>query len=162
MRICTLHNCIKKHYAKGMCKAHFERNRKTGNPLGKRHLCKVESCKIVTFNDKYCPLHAKRLKRGLPLISLGNKGKNNPRWKGGVSDYDNHYLMKKQRVIKVKQVQAKCKICNKDGKQIHHKDGSRSNHKLSNLIFVCFKCHGLLHRILNRGGRTKELLELLD
>ena len=33
--------------------------------------------------------------------------------------------------------------------RVHHQDQNKSNNCLSNLIFVCMKCHGKLHRELN-------------
>jgi hypothetical protein len=62
-------------------------------------------------------------------------------WKSGVSEYPNHYLMKQNRLIKLQQTKAKCEICGERGVQIHHKDGSKNNHNLKNLILLCHYCH---------------------
>lgn len=34
MRLCTVTGCDRKHYGKGFCRAHYLRNRKSGNPHG--------------------------------------------------------------------------------------------------------------------------------
>lgn len=46
-----------------------------------------------------------------------------------------------------------CALCGKrewTGKEphIHHKDKNRKNNKIENLLVVCAKCHGKIHRIL--------------
>lgn len=73
-------------------------------------------------------------------------GENNPRWNGGVSEYPKHALMKKNRLIKLRESGGKCEACGKEAAFIHHLDGSRDNHELSNLAALCQKCHALLHR----------------
>lgn len=60
-------------------------------------------------------------------------------------EYPNHYLMKKNRIIKLKQVNGLCEICKNQAKVIHHIDGSNDNHDVENLIAVCFSCHKVLH-----------------
>lgn len=59
--------------------------------------------------------------------------------------YKNQYLMKKRRLEKISMTEGKCEICGNGGMHVHHKDFSMENHDLSNLIFVCGKCHKKLH-----------------
>ncbi|MFH1231363.1 MAG: HNH endonuclease signature motif containing protein, partial [Planctomycetota bacterium] len=60
---------------------------------------------------------------------------------GGTSEYPNHYLMKKNRLI-ILLHNPICEICKKNSAvEIHHKDFSRDNHNLSNLQAVCHSCH---------------------
>ena len=75
----------------------------------------------------------------------GAKGNRNPRWNNGASEYPNHYLMKQNRILKLQQTKGKCEICKKQGYEIHHKDRTRDNHLLENLILLCKRCHCLLH-----------------
>jgi hypothetical protein len=56
-------------------------------------------------------------------------------------EYPAHYLLKKNRLIILKQHGYKCFICNKKAMQVHHRDYSKTNHCLSNLMPICSKCH---------------------
>ncbi len=84
-----------------------------------------------------------------------NKGKNNGNWKGGVSEYPNHYLMKQNRRI-VLRSHPLCEICGiKKSVEIHHKDKNKSNHSFDNLVAVCKKCHFKeFHSIHKQGTKT--------
>ena len=77
---------------------------------------------------------------------MGAKGSKNPRWNGGVSQYPNHYELKKNRLIVLNLRKWKCEICGEKAQQTHHKDGNKANHSLSNLQAVCKKCHQLIHK----------------
>lgn len=79
------------------------------------------------------------------------------RWKGGVADYPNHYQMKLNRLEKLEQTKGKCEICNKEANQIHHRDGSRDNHAISNLIVLCRKHHVMVD-ITNTQHKTSKYL----
>jgi hypothetical protein len=80
----------------------------------------------------------------------GNTGENNVNWKGGVSEYPGHSEFKRNRLIKLQQANYKCEKCkNKKAVYVHHIDNSKSNHKLSNLMALCAKCHCTFHK----GGR---------
>jgi len=72
--------------------------------------------------------------------------------------YPNHYLMKKNRLLKMKQVGGKCEKCFAEGKEIHHKDGKKDNHSLDNLIFFCKRCHQDIHR--GRINKNSEFFRL--
>ena len=80
------------------------------------------------------------------------KGKNNPRWNGGNSEYPNHSEFKKNRIKVLQRTEGKCEICKEPAKIVHHIDGDKSNHSLENLIAVCFNCHDTLH--CNANGRS--------
>jgi 5-methylcytosine-specific restriction endonuclease McrA len=76
----------------------------------------------------------------------GNCGKNNGNWNGGVSEYPNHYYLKKQRLVKLNNIGFVCEKCKiKKAKEIHHKDRNKSNHKLNNLMALCVPCHLKIH-----------------
>ena len=59
-------------------------------------------------------------------------------------EYPNHHLMRKNRLIKLAQ-QPLCEECHKKATQIHHKDLSKDNHDLDNLMSVCCQCHADIH-----------------
>lgn len=116
-------------------------------------ICKIKDCnnKISIKKDQLCPKHySRKRKHGNPLIKKETgfkKGKNNINWNGGVSLYPNHSKMKKNRKIKLKQINYICERC-KENKAvvIHHIDNSKDNHELSNLMGLCHECHGVLGR----------------
>lgn len=163
-RICEIKNCGKKHYAKGYCENHWRRfiwypkvklriaeYRKTyriKNGLVREHKCSIRGCnKMINKKSKYCAGHKFRIEHNLPLDLSKNcrgmhapKGKNNFMWKGGVAEYPNHYLMKKNRLI-VLMYHPKCEMCDKPAVCIHHRNGDKSDHRLSNLMASCIKCN---------------------
>lgn len=60
-------------------------------------------------------------------------------------DYENHYQMKKNRLKALEATEYKCAICGGDADRVHHKDGSKSNHAVDNLLPVCNRCHMMIH-----------------
>lgn len=80
--------------------------------------------------------------------------------------YPNHYKMKKNRLLKFQLTQNKCELCGEMAKKIHHRDGGKTDHSIENLLAVCNKCHGLLHRqprfIQRYGFALKEICKKLD
>jgi len=75
----------------------------------------------------------------------GMTGELNPRWNGGISEYSNHYELKKARIEVLKRTHGKCEICGEPAKIVHHIDGFKDNHNLNNLIPLCKNCHAPLH-----------------
>lgn len=75
------------------------------------------------------------------------RGKKNHRWNGGKSHFKNHYQLKLNRLEKLKQTEGKCEICREAASVVYHSDGDRDNHKISNLVAVCNKCLGTLHKV---------------
>jgi hypothetical protein len=149
---CKIKGCKKNHSSKGYCKKHYAmfRYRKIkGYSLDFTksvfHQCEIPDCKNRTYrNKKYCCKHLYRIKHHLPLdlnIRTSIKGERNPNWNGGTSEYPNHYQMKLLRIKKLKQTKGLCEICSEKGKEVHHKDGSKTNHTIKNFIFLCHKCH---------------------
>jgi DNA-binding XRE family transcriptional regulator len=64
-------------------------------------------------------------------------------------DYEHIGLMRKNRLIIIKKVNYTCEICGKKARYVHHKDGTRYNHDLSNLQALCGSCHRKVHSSLN-------------
>ena len=156
MNICKVKNCDKRYYAKGYCRKHYVAliERKDY----KLHKCKIKECSHHTHRI-YCYIHEYRMLHKLPIDFIGNcnilrtKEKNNM-WKGGIAGYPNHSLMKKNRLI-ILLHNPRCEICRKSATEIHHKDFSKSNHKLSNLQAVCHKCNiRLSSEFYQRYGMT--------
>lgn len=81
------------------------------------------------------------------------RGKNHPRWKGGISykKYGEYWLKQRRKVLKSDN--HTCQICNKEredmGKrepQVHHinanlQDDGTKNNDLDNLMTLCRECH---------------------
>jgi len=53
-----------------------------------------------------------------------------------------------QRIMRVNNVPAVCRLCGIDNKKvlvIRHKDQNRKNNVIENLIWLCGNCHYLIH-----------------
>ena len=73
-RTCSLEECERRHYAKGLCKGHYERSRK-GRPLAGairtwqgrrwqvRRLCSLDECELKHYAKGLCGLHYERARR---------------------------------------------------------------------------------------------------
>jgi hypothetical protein len=90
------------------------------------------------------------------LRSLCLSGEGNINWNGGISEYQRHYDFKKARVKVLRENNYICKICGDVATEVHHKDGSKNNHTMPNLIPLCKKCHkGIFH---NQKHKTSKFL----
>lgn len=160
---CKVENCGNKYLAKGYCKSHYyllKRNKTLERKyyINKNKICKIVDCNKSAISKLLCSIHYERYRKyGVyehtkeNIEILKKKARNrmlkekNPRWNNGIFEYPNHYEMKKNRLIKLQQTHRKCEICGKVANYIHHKDGSKNNHSLNNLIVICIKCHFILH-----------------
>lgn len=72
--LCSVSGCVKKSLAKGLCKSHYERNRKHGDPLGgffPLQTCKIDGCNGKHASNGLCGKHYMRLRRyGDPLVEF--------------------------------------------------------------------------------------------
>ena len=91
----------------------------------------------------------------------GSKGRNNPRWNGGTSEYPDHYKMKKLRLEKLESVNYTCEKCGGKANEVHHRDGTKTNHSLDNFLVVCHACHMRLHRKYSQDYTLSELSALI-
>jgi len=144
---CKIKGCSRKHYANKLCHNHYERKLRTGDVYGILKECKAKNCDKRT-QMVYCVRHKHRFDKNLTLDLSVNcvklrVGSKNHAWKGGVSQYPNHSLMKRQRLI-ILMNNPKCEYCRNPATEIHHKDESKSNHELSNLAACCRKCNSRL------------------
>ena len=169
---CTIEGCNEKHYAKGLCKNHYELNRRTGKTVYYKDIpkpqCSVEGCESLatSLTSGLCAFHKTRKMNGIPLNRpKGIKGPLNRHWNGGVFEYPNHYEMKKMRRIILKEAKYACHYCGKPANQIHHKDLSKDNHSKDNLVACCCKCNRQRSKIYTSKYRRlygKTLKELAD
>ena len=148
---CIFMGCNGKHYAKGLCRCHYNME-KRGHGLKplmeyrKKTKCQVNGCDTLVLDAQYCNIHATRLRECGRFNKLTREERRSWNWKGGVFLYPNHGLMKKNRIIKMSEVNWKCEMCGKKAVHVHHKDKSKTNHEISNFIAVCVKCHFKLHK----------------
>lgn len=147
---CAVIECDEKVYAKDLCRKHWGLNNRNGFPGYKKDSkiiikCKADNCNnqvINTSSHGYCSFHYTRYKRGTPFDRpKGIKGELNPRWNNGTSQYPNHSLFKKNRLIALERDGYKCVYCGVETNQVHHKDLSKSNHSLDNLDSCCSSCN---------------------
>jgi hypothetical protein len=69
--------------------------------------------------------------------------------------------MRRARKIKLEQAESKCEECDKELESkkldLHHKDKSKDNHALDNLMMLCRKCHlGIYHKGNYKGARPRK------
>jgi len=74
-----------------------------------------------------------------------SKGEKNVNWKGGIAEYPDHYKLKTNRKEILKKVGGRCEMCGGVAKIVHHKDESKDNHELDNLMALCYPCHVAIH-----------------
>lgn len=66
-RICSVDGCGKKHYGKGFCSGHYDKWRRTGDPLWEipefiPKLCCIEKCNNNAESKGFCNKHYKRFR----------------------------------------------------------------------------------------------------
>jgi len=77
------------------------------------------------------------------------------------SNYLNHPTLKKNRLKRLQQAKGMCEICTTNRADcVHHKDLTKNNHKLNNLLCVCRKCHRFLHPSRFKISKFKRLYGL--
>ncbi len=71
--------------------------------------------------------------------------------------YPNHHIMKRNRLIRLKETKGLCEICERPARLVHHIDESMDNHAITNLSPLCDLCHHAIHHAdsLNGKGATK-------
>ena len=148
---CSVLGCEKPFYAKELCRKHWALNNRTGALKYRKDIfikCNVDSCVGRAGYNGYCPFHLERKRNGVELTRpKGVKGKLNPRWNEGSSQYPNHYKMKKNRLIILKKAKYICHYCGGKATQIHHKDLFKDNHEIGNLAASCCKCNRQKNKI---------------
>jgi len=69
--------------------------------------------------------------------------------------YPNHYILKKNRKIRLEEEHYRCQLCKSDARLTHHFDENRSNHDPSNLVVLCQSCHMTYFHNPGRPKKTK-------
>lgn len=139
---CEVDNCLVGVFAKGLCHKHYELNRRNGSPERKYHKCKAPNCSKNCLNE-YCRKHQRQAERGVEFDAPRGwavKGHKNYNWNGGVSQYPDHWTLKKNRLVVLKNCNYTCE-CGEKATRVHHVDGSKTNHAIENLRAYCVKCH---------------------
>jgi hypothetical protein len=150
--VCCIDGCNNKHWQHGYCKHHF--NKLVVSPRKRKtwFKCLCNDCDRKTQHSSHLCAYHRMIKYG------DNKGEHNGNWKGGTSQYKNHYLMKKLRLIKLNSTNYKCEICGREAEEVHHLDKNKTHHELSNFVAVCRKCHlSFYHR--NEIGRKPKFCQ---
>ena len=143
---CSVINCNDEHYAKSYCRTHYNLNRRNGAPIYKKVFpkptCMVSGCLKESIIKGFCKFHYGRHLNGTDLHRpKGIGGELNYNWKGGVSEYPNHYELKKNRLIVLENSNWVCKYCGGKADRVHHRDKTKRNHKLNNLAPSCATCN---------------------
>lgn len=143
--ICSVEGCGKPYYAKGYCHKHHTKYHINGHKPHYDYKCSAPNCEILTTQpDSYCAFHQRRIDTFGPEFVVKRhiaRGDQHWRWKGGIADYANHSEMKRIRKIKLESVNYVCEECGGKATEVHHRDKTKTNHDISNLIAVCHKCH---------------------
>lgn len=66
--MCNVKECTNILYSKGLCKRHYDKLRRNGDPLFERITfkgkpCSIGGCNKPIFNNKMCAMHNKRYQR---------------------------------------------------------------------------------------------------
>ncbi len=151
---CSISECINDYYAKNYCRKHYAKYI-TNNKRPHYHPCAFKGCQS-NAKDKYCYYHQQLLKQSnkynVPfekieatdfqcLAGKKRRKEKNCNWKGGIFAYPNHSEMKRNRKIKLELVNYKCEYCSKYTDKTFHKDRSKTNHAVKNLVVACKKCY---------------------
>jgi transcriptional regulator with XRE-family HTH domain len=137
---CTIVGCDLRHYALGFCRNHWKLKNSYGSTDKRLHTCMATDCKQST-SSLFCCHHAEQYTR-----HVGIDGEHNPRWNGGVSEYPNHYKMKQLRKEILLERGETCQNCGEYGNEVHHRDGSKTEHFKENFLVLCHTCHmGVYH-----------------
>jgi hypothetical protein len=146
--ICTVEHCKNNQYAKGLCTTHYNAkiSGKVVDVAKYRHkTCKFENCKKSGRYDGLCLTHKKIFER-TGRLSGTRKGEYNHFWRGGVSEYKNHSLFKRNGKYVMDKNNHVCSSCGGAAKVVHHLDGTKTNHEIENLVPLCHSCHAKMHK----------------
>jgi len=155
---CKIDGCETDYYAKNLCRKHYARNLRTGDPhlkIKEQRICNEPGCARIALCKALCCFHYKRKRRGIASDRpFGNKGELNPRWRGGTSGYKNHHQMKKIRLFILEMSDNTCYFCGGFATEIHHRDQSKDKHTMRNLVASCHYCNS---RPENRTSKYKRI-----
>lgn len=153
-RICRKEFYIKPiHQKKGWGKYCSRECTRQSQFKGQLMLCAI--CKKEVYRT---PKEINKSKSGLFFCSKScqtiwrNKilytGKNHSNWKTGIRAY--------RRILKEANLEQKCQLCGiKDSRilLVHHLDQNRKNNSVSNLKWLCYNCHYLVHHFYKEKNK---------
>lgn len=175
---CTVEGCERPNLAKGLCKAHYERNRRNGTSGGDiaaprwvkpPQVCSVEGCNRRLKTNGYCGMHYQRWRKwGDPSYVGEQYGPLHPHWRAD----DIGYLGAHKRVARARG-RASAQDCDRCGSPARewaydHSDPNEavgSLGDLSGLVYstdpqhylpLCSSCHrqfDIEHKRLQEDGR---------
>ena len=149
--ICNVKGCGIKHYALGLCRKHWARYDRNGYTDKKKSI-KVKGNCVICGKEYwyYAKQKAQTCSKICAKINMRERflREKNIQWKGGIGDYPEHNLFKKNRKIVLEMSRYSCAICGTKRRKlmVHHKDFTKNNHDLKNLLPLCTPCHYKLHK----------------
>jgi hypothetical protein len=162
--------CDKLRYAKEYCRNHYVDYLRNGKLIYTKEIkkilypnkiCLVKNCKNKAKIKGLCVKHRQsQLLYGYSIKDMEInhlKGKYNINWNGGVQQYPNHRLMQKNRLIKLESINYICEECGDKATEVHHKDKTKINHDIENLIGLCHKCHMSVYHSQKHKSKCREL-----
>lgn len=92
-RVCKIEGCGKRHNARGLCRFHYERWKRYGDPEAtppqKAEVCTVTGCSKPHIAKGFCTLHYRRAKSGVELTGKARTANGELlRWLEAHVDYD--------------------------------------------------------------------------
>lgn len=146
---CSVDGCEKPVLAKGLCSAHYCRNKKWGSPTGglperprRPEACTVDGCDGLHYSLGYCAAHYQRHRRGDALnVAVARRQPRTPdRVVTDSNGYQiffdpNHPLAAANGYVYVHR-DVMMKMLGRplrEGENVHHRDGNRSRNDPDNL-----------------------------
>jgi len=145
MIICSKYKCSNKHYAKGLCLFHYNRNRKRDYNVNPRK-CSISGCNQSHHAHGFC--HSHYMKNNEKTCSIPNC-KNTVRARGICIAHYNEWYINKNFPYRKNCKQKSCVICGYSKIiNIHHiiSKGKGGNDESTNLVALCPNHHMEVHR----------------
>ena len=124
-------------YCSQKCNAESQKN----GQMFPCHICGKQVYRSLKFQQRsksnkfFCTKSCQTVWRNLTYV-----GEDHANWKGGSSSYRDAL-----RRTQVPRICARCKSDDTRTLSAHHKDRNRQNNSISNLIWLCYNCHYLVH-----------------